>query len=221
MRDREVTGRAGEFRIENITRSLAGLGKVLDFILKTIGSHRKVWWIVVNSWSPNILALLPPVFLPVGRPCIPPYWTQRRLCDLLWPMKCGWRWCVSLLGRSFKSQHMDHTFSSVMSLLPWPAMSHTEAPPSARIPKWNFHGPKPQTCCEWAINCCCWKLTRFLGLFVTTVLPNLFWQIQRILEGLREHDQICVLKRWVTTLQKVDWKETKVDSGKPVKPLLH
>lgn len=38
MRDREVTGKAGEFRTENITRSLVGLVKVLDFILKTIGS---------------------------------------------------------------------------------------------------------------------------------------------------------------------------------------
>lgn len=180
-----------------------------------------MWRIVVNSWSPNILALLPPVSLPVGRPCVPHYWTLRRLCDLLQPVKCGQPWCVSLLGRSFKSQHVDHNFSLVMSLLPCPEMSQTEAAPSAWIPKWNFRGAKPQTCCEWAINCHCWKLTRFLGLFVTTVLPNLFWQIKRILWGLREHDQICVLKRWVTTIQKVDWKETEVDSGKPVKPLLH
>ena len=55
------------------------------------------------------------------------------------------------------------------SLLPWPATFHKEAAPSAWIPKWNFHGAKPQTCYEWAVSCCCWKLKRFLGLFVTTV----------------------------------------------------
>lgn len=184
MRDKEVTVKTGESRTENITRSLAGLGKVWDFILKTIGSHWRVWWIGASFWSPNILALLPPVFRPVGRPCIPPYWTQGRLRVLLWPMKCGQKWCVSLLGRSFKSQHVDHTFPSVMSLLPWPAMFHTEAAPSVWIPKWNFHGAKPQTCCEWAVTCCWWKLMRFLGLFVTTVCPNSFWQIQRILRGM-------------------------------------
>ena len=81
------------------------------------------------------------------------------------PVKCGQRWHVSLSDRSFKSQQADHTFSLV-TVIAIVTSSHTEPASSAWIPMWAFHGAKPQICCEWAVSCCCSKLTRFLWLLL-------------------------------------------------------
>lgn len=43
--------------------------------------------------------------LPGGGLYIPTQLTQEWPCNLLWLIECGLRW--KLLGRSFKSQHMD------------------------------------------------------------------------------------------------------------------
>ena len=103
-------------------------------------------------------------------------------------MKCGQRWHVSLSDRSFKRQHADHTFSLVIAI----ATVTSSAPRACFIslnPKVWFPRSKA-TDMLWMSSKLLLLKANEISVVVTAVLPNLSWQIQRILWGPREHDKL-------------------------------
>ena len=105
------------------------------------------------------------------------------------PLKCGQRRHVSLSDGSFRRPHACHTVSLVTVIATVTSSAPTQSLLISLSPKVGFPRSKA-TDMLWMSSKLLLLKANEISAVVTTVLPNLSWQIQRILWGPREHDKL-------------------------------